>query len=132
MTEHATGTFAVNLSPQPLADEAASPLLSRLAINKTFYGDLEGTSSGEMLSAGTHKQGSAGYVAVERVTGTLRGRRGTFVLQHSGVMNRGKGELNVTVVPDSGTGELTGLAGKMTIETAGGHRYGLEYTLEEV
>ena len=131
MTNRATGTFDVNLTPQPLADEAASPLLSRLSIGKTFSGDLTGTSRGEMLSAGTDTQGSAGYVALERVTGKLHGRQGTFVLQHSGVINRGKGELSVTVVPDSGTGKLAGLAGKMTIETAIGHSYVLEYTLAE-
>ena len=84
-----------------------------------------------MLSAGTGAQGSAGYVALERVTGTLQGRQGTFVLQHSGTMNRGESRLNVTVVPDSGTDELAGLPG-MTIEVSGGeHGYVLEYTLGE-
>ena len=132
MTNRATGTFDVNLTPQPLADEAASPLLSRLSISKTFSGDLTGASRGEMLSAGTGAQGSAGYVALERVTGTLRGRQGTFVLQHSGTMNRGESRLNVTVVPDSGTDELVGLVGEMTIEVSGGeHGYVLEYTLGE-
>ena len=131
MTNRATGTFDVNLTSQPLADEAASPLLSRLSISKTFSGDLTGASRGEMLSAGTGAQGSAGYVALERVTGTLRGRQGTFVLQHSGTMNRGESKLNVTVVPDSGTDELVGLGGQMTIQIEGEHRYVLEYTLGE-
>ena len=131
MTNRATGTFDVDLRPQPLTDEAASPLLSRLSINKTFAGDLVGTSQGEMLSARTDVQTSAGYVAIEKVTGTLRGRRGSFVLQHAATMNRGESKLSVTVVPDSGTGELVGLAGKMTIQIEGEHKYALEYTLEK-
>ena len=131
MTERATGSFEVDLEPQPLTDEAASPLLGRLSINKRFMGDLEAISKGEMLSAGTTTQGSAGYVALEKVTGTLHGREGGFVLQHSGTMRRGEGDLSVTVVPDSGTGELMGLEGRMTIEVnKGEHWYGLEYSLK--
>ncbi len=130
MTNRATGTFSVDLKPQPLTDEAASPLLSRLSINKTFTGDLTGTSQGEMLSARTDTQGSAGYVAIEKITATLQGKKGTFVLQHSSTMTRGKGEQSVTVVPDSGTGELVGLEGRMTIEVSGReHGYVLEYSL---
>src|SRR6185312_9342775 len=97
---------------------------------KQFHGNLEASSKGEMLSAGTSIKGSAGYVAIERVSGTLHGRSGAFVLQHSGTMKRGTPELSVTVVPDSGTGELTGLAGRMMIHIAGGkHSYEFEYTL---
>jgi len=103
-----------------------------MSIDKQFQGDLEATSQGEMLTAGTAVQGSAGYVAIERVSGTLHGRRGTFILQHSGTMTRGAPQLAVTVVPDSGTGELAGLSGRMTITIADGkHSYELEYALAE-
>lgn len=128
MTNRASGTFEVKLTPQTPADEAAS--LGRMSIDKQFHGDLEGTSKGEMLSVMTAVQGSAGYVAMERVTGTLKGRRGTFVLQHSATMNRGTPQLTITVVPDSGTDQLAGLTGTMNIEIAGGkHSYVFEYTL---
>ncbi len=100
-------------------------------MEKQFHGDLEATSKGEMLSAGGSVKGSAGYVAIERVSGTLHGRAGTFVLQHSGVMTRGAPGLTVSVVPDSGTGELAGLAGTMSIVIAEGkHSYELTYTLD--
>lgn len=130
MTTRAAGTFVVKLDKQPLADKDADPMLARMSIDKKFSGDLEATSRGEMLSAGTVAKGSAGYVAIERVSGKLGGRSGTFVLQHSGTMNRGKPTLSVTVVPDSGTGDLTGLTGSMTIDISGGkHSYQFEYTL---
>ncbi len=93
MPSHATGSFEVNLAPQTLANADAGPLMGRLSINKTFSGDLQATSQGEMLSAGTAVKGSAGYVAMERVTGTLHGKSGSFVLQHSGTMNRGAPQL---------------------------------------
>jgi len=98
-----------------------------------FHGDLEGTSRGEMLSAGTATKGSAGYVAIERVSGALAGKRGTFVLQHSGTMNRGAQQLTISVVPDSGSGELAGLSGTMTIiiGPGGRHDYEFEYTLSD-
>jgi hypothetical protein len=103
-----------------------------MSIEKLFRGDLEGSSRGEMLSAGTAVKGSAGYVAIERVSGTLQGRSGTFVLQHSATMRRGIPQLSITVVPDSGTGELAGLAGRMTIEIAdGAHSYEFEYMIDE-
>jgi hypothetical protein len=103
-----------------------------MTIDKQFHGDLEATSKGEMLAAGTAVKGSAGYVAMEKVTGTLKGRTGTFVLQHTGTMNRGEPQLSVTVVPDSGTGQLAGLTGKMAINIADGkHSYEFEYTLAE-
>ena len=128
----ARGTFEVNLKPQPLADSEADAALGRLSLAKQFYGDLVGTSRGEMLSARTSVEDSAGYVAIEQVTGTLHGRRGTFVLQHSSTMTRGEGEQTITVVPDSGTGELAGLQGRMTIDVSGGeHGYVLEYSLGE-
>lgn len=133
MTTRATGTFDVTLKPLGLADQAADATLGRLSIDKQFHGDLEATSKGEMLSAGTGVEGSAGYVAIERVGGTLHGRSGTFVLQHSGIMTRGAPQLTITVVPDSGTGQLTGLAGTLAIVIADGkHSYDFEYSLAEV
>jgi len=125
---HATGTFEVKLTAQATDD----PALGRLTINKQFHGDLEGTSKGEMLSAMTEVKGSAGYVAMERVTGTLGHSAGTFVLQHNGTMMRGAQQLSVTVVPDSGTGGLAGLEGKMSIRIEEGkHSYEFEYSLPE-
>jgi len=130
MTTRAKGTFEVKLNPQ--GDKSQDQDLGRMTIDKQFHGDLEGTSKGQMLAARTATKGSAGYVAMEKVTGKLHGRSGTFVLQHSGTMNRGAPDLSVTVVPDSGTGELTGLAGKMTIDiTNGKHSYVFEYALTE-
>ena len=130
MASHASGTFEVKLSPQPLADPAADSMLGRMTIDKTFSGDLQATSKGEMLMAGTPVKGSAGYVAIERVNGTLQGRSGTFVLQHTGTMNRGAPELRVTVVPDSGTGELAGLVGTLSIDIFDGkHFYAFDYAL---
>jgi hypothetical protein len=127
----ATGTFEVKLVPQGTTAETDAAGHARMSIDKQFKGDLEGTSKGEMLAAATTVKGSAGYVALELVTGTLQGRTGTFVLQHSGTMTRGVQQLSITVVPDSGTGQLSGLAGRMTIDTAGGHSYRFEYTLAE-
>jgi hypothetical protein len=133
MTMHASGTFEVKLNVQKADSKAAeSANLGRMSIEKQFHGDLSGASAGEMLSAGTEVKGSAGYVAMERVNGTLGGRTGTFVLQHSGTMTRGEPQLNVTVVPDSGTGELVGITGKLTIKIVEKkHFYEFEYTLPE-
>jgi Protein of unknown function (DUF3224) len=126
---HASGTFNVKLTPQTMIDSPEG--LGRLSIDKQFHGELDATSRGEMLSAGTSVNGSAGYVAIERVTGTLAGKRGTFVLQHTGTMNRGTPQLSITVVPDSGTGELAGLAGTMSIAIEGGqHSYEFDYTID--
>ena len=130
MPSHAIGSFEVNLVPQSMANADAGPLMGRLSINKTFSGDLQATSKGEMLSAGTAVKGSAGYVAMERVTGTLHGKSGSFVLQHSGTMNRGAPQLSVSVVPDSGTDELTGLSGTLSIQIADGkHSYAMDYEI---
>ena len=132
MTTHARGKFEVKLNPRAEPDESQDAALGRMSIDKQFHGDLEATSKGQMLTAGTSVKGSAGYVAIERVSGTLHGRSGTFVLQHSGTMTRGAPQLSVTVVPDSGTGQLVGLTGKMAIQIAGGeHSYEFEYTLAE-
>ncbi len=130
MATHAIGTFDVKLSPQPNT-EAEAPSLGRLLLDKQFHGDLEATGQGQMLAARTAVDDSAGYVALERVTGTLHGRQGAFVLQHSGLMNRGAGQLTITVVPDSGTDALAGLAGSMriAIDGDGKHTHDLEYTL---
>ena len=111
----ASGTFEVKLIPQTQDDASGDSSLGSMSIHKQFYGDLEASSEGQMLTAMTTIEGSAGYVALERVSGTLHERSGTFVLQHSGTMRRGAQNLTVTVVPDSGTGELVGLSGKMTI-----------------
>lgn len=130
VTVHASGPFEVKLNPLPAYNDAEGAMLGRMSIDKQFHGDLEGTSKGEMLSAMTGVKGSAGYVAVERVTGTLHGRSGTFVLQHSATMNRGEPQLTIIVVPDSGTGQLEGLVGTMKINIADGkHSYEFEYTL---
>ena len=124
----AAGPFEVKLSPQPPGEDAA---LGRFALDKAFHGDLEAMSKGQMLAFSSSVKGSAGYVAMEQVTGTLHGRRGTFVLQHSGTMTRGNGELAITVVPDSGTEELTNLSGTMRVDVSGGkHAYVFEYTIE--
>lgn len=128
-TTRAHGTFDVTIKPQA-PDEGADASLSRMTIDKQFHGDLEGVSKGQMLAAGTAVKDSAGYVAIEHVTGTLAGRSGSFALQHSGTMNRGAPQLTITVVPDSGTGQLTGLAGQMTITiTDGKHLYDFDYQL---
>jgi hypothetical protein len=127
---HASGTFEVKLAPQPAAPGIEAANLGRLTIDKRFQGDLEGSSLGEMLSAGGAVAGSAGYVAIERVTGTLHGREGSFVLMHYGLMDRGTPSLRVSVVPDSGTGELTGIRGELAIRIEQGrHEYAFEYEL---
>lgn len=129
-SRHAAGTFEVKVTPQPADGYADGAMLGRLTIDKQFRGDLEGTSRGQMLSAMTSVKGSAGYVAIERVEGTLDGRTGTFVLQHSGTMSRGAQQLIVSVVPDSGTDGLSGISGTMTIEVGGGkHAYTFDYAL---
>ena len=128
-----SGTFDVKLAPLPLHDEEADPGLGRMSIDKTFHGHLEGRSKGEMLSARTATPGSAGYVAIERVEGTLGGQNGTFILQHSGTMSADGQTLVITVVPDSGTGDLTVLSGSMQIRIEDGkHFYDFDYTLPEV
>ena len=127
----ASGTFEVTMSPEPPYDVDEGASIGRVSIKKRFLGDLEATSNVEMIGARSELKGSAGYVAIERVKGTLHGRAGTFVLQHSGTMARGKGELSVSVVPDSATGELKGLSGRMTIEIVEGkHLYVFEYGID--
>lgn len=131
MERSATGSFDIQRTAEPPYDTADGVTLGRTHFDKQFHGPLTATSTVEMLFAGTPVPGSAGYVAIERVTGALAGRAGSFVLQHSGTMTRGAPSLAVTVVPDSGTGELRGLAGRMVIEVADGkHSYRLDYTLD--
>jgi hypothetical protein len=126
---HAAGSFDVKVTPSD--DKSDDPLLGRMVIDKQYHGDLEGTGKGQMLTAGSAVKGSGGYVAIEKVSGTLKGRSGTFVLQHNGSMAGGKFHLNITVVPDSGTGQLAGISGTMNIIIAGDgkHSYEFEYTL---
>lgn len=126
----ATGTFDVTITPQPADGFADGATLGRMTIDKAFHGDLDGTSKGQMLTGMTATRGSAGYVAIERVTGTLAGKRGSFILQHTGLMVRGAPSLTITVVADSGTDELVGLTGGMTIDASGGkHAYSFDYAL---
>ncbi len=132
MTAHARGTFDVAITPQPATEEGERASVVRMTLEKQFHGDLDATSWGQMLSVTTGVQGSAGYVAMEQVTGTLHGRSGTFALQHRGIMTRGAPELTVTVVPDSGTAALTGLSGILAIDIVDGeHRYVFSYTLPD-
>lgn len=132
MNIRAAGTFEVKLSPLTAYNASEEAHAGRMSLDKHFYGDLIATSKGEMLTAGTVTKGSAGYVAIERVSGTLNGKSGNFSLQHSGTMTRGIPQLTVTVVPDSGTGQLTGITGQMNIVIAAGkHSYEFDYTLPD-
>lgn len=132
MSQIARGTFEVDLKPLAVEDAAEDSSLGRMSIDKTISGDLIATTQGQMLSAMTDTKGSAGYVAMERVTGTLHGRKGSFVLQHSATMNRGEPSLNISVVPDSGDGELKGLTGEFKIDIVDGkHFYEFTYHLDE-
>jgi hypothetical protein len=133
VTNHASGPFEVKITPQkPDNKEAETANFARMSGEKQYHGDLEATAKVEMLSTGDPKT-SAVYVALERVTGTLKGRSGSFVLHHTGIMTRGAPHLSIEVVPDSGTDQLAGLTGKMTINIAAGgkHSYAFEYTLPE-
>ena len=129
MTQHATGPFDVKVTHQD--DNSSDPLLARMTLEKQYHGDLDATGQGQMLTAGTAVKGSGAYVAIEKVSGTLKGRTGTFVLQHTGTMTQNVPQLTIVVVPDYGTGQLAGLTGKMTITIAPGgkHSYDFEYTL---
>jgi hypothetical protein len=120
LSARANGAFDVKISPLTLSEQSADPKLGRMAIEKQYHGDLEAAAKGEMLTAQSEMKDSGVYVAVERVTGTLNGKRGSFAMYHSGIMNRGKPELTITVVPDSGTEELQGLTGTMNIKIDNG------------
>jgi Protein of unknown function (DUF3224) len=130
MTTHVTGVFDVKIIRQPAEALAAGDSIGRMLLDKRFHGDLDATSVGQMLAMRTAVEGSAGYVAMELVTGRLQGKSGTFVLQHSGTMNRGQATLDLHVVPDSGTQELQGLSGKMAIDIRDGqHFYTFDYEI---
>ena len=132
MKHQASGTFEVAIQMQGEADNAGGVSLGRMSLDKKFAGDLQAVGKGEMLSARSAVEGSAGYVAIERVTGTLQGRQGSFVFQHTGVMNRGESQLSITVVPDSGTEELSGIAGEFLLTIQDGkHHYIFTYSLPE-
>ena len=129
VTARATGRFDVNVAPLT-ADSADTGGFGRMSLEKTFSGDLTGTSRGQMVAAGTEVEGSGGYVALERVTGTLQGRTGSFMLMHAGTMKAGNYEMRITVVPDSGTGELAGLSGTFLIIFEGkNHLYQFDYSI---
>jgi hypothetical protein len=131
MSATAKGTFDVKTTPQPAADGDDTGI-ARLLLDKRFHGDLDAVSKGQMLGAGNPAKGSGGYVAIEKVTGTLNGRKGSFALQHIGSMTNGVPTMNVSVVPESGTDELTGLSGTMSIVIANGaHSYEFAYLLPE-
>jgi LDH2 family malate/lactate/ureidoglycolate dehydrogenase len=134
MNLQAKGAFTVKTTPQAWSETPQGSVsdhsLGRFLLDKQYHGDLEGTAEGQMLTAGSPQKGSAAYVAVERVTGTLQGRKGSFMLTHSGTMNKGDLHLLITIVPDSGTDELAGIAGTLTIQIVDGkHNYELAYTL---
>lgn len=131
MTSHAGGTFEVKVLPQAAQEDVGDPAIGRMALDKQFHGELLASSKGQMLALRTATPGSAGYVAIERVVGTLGGRSGSFALQHSGIMRRGTPTLVLTVIPDSGTDELAGLHGSMAIViTDGQHFYEFDYGFE--
>lgn len=131
--QHVSGPFDVKVTPQkPDTQIARAAALGRLTIDKRYHGDLEATAKGEMLATQTETRGSAAYVALERVTGTLQGHNGSFVLQHSATMERGATHSSITVVPDSGTGQLAGITGEMRIriDLEGGHSYEFDFRIE--
>jgi len=128
MQQQTTGTFDVKMSPQ--SDDGGAAAIARMVLDKQFHGALDAHSDGQMLAYSTETPGSAGYVAIEKVTGTLEGRNGSFALQHSGIMNRGQPQLSLQVIPDSGSGELSGLSGTMNIRIEDGqHYYDFGYSL---
>ena len=130
-THQATGPFQVKVAPLE-EEKGEGSTLGRYSLDKQYHGDLEAVAKGQMLTAGTDVKGSAAYVALERVTGTLHGRRGSFALQHTGTMSAGGQHLQITVVPDSGSGELAGLTGTLEIRIEGAHHfYDFKYSLPE-
>jgi hypothetical protein len=132
MNSKASGSFAVTVTPQPAEDAVGDPSIGRMALFKQFQGDLVGSAHGQMLATRTPVPGSAAYVALDRVSGSLHGRQGSFSLQHSGTMNRGQAELRVEIVPDSGTEALTGIRGSLGIRIVDGqHFYDLDYSLPD-
>jgi hypothetical protein len=130
LVQHVTGMFDVKLTPQPASEDPGRADLGRMIIDKQYHGSLDGTGKGEMLTGMTAVKNSGAYVAVERVSGTLAGKHGTFILQHHATMTRGKPDLNISVVPDSGTGDLTGISGRMGVRIENGqHFYDFAFSL---
>ncbi len=129
--QHATGAFDVKMTPQPPDEKVGDPKIGRMALDKHYHGDLEASGRGQMLAVMDQAKGSGGYVALEIVGGSLAGKKGTFALQHDGLMDEGKPSLTIAVVPGSGTGELEGIAGKLAIriEAGGKHFYDFDYSL---
>jgi len=128
MTERISGSFDVRMTPQDVHAQAAAAGFARMSLDKRYHGELDATGVGEMLAVRTATAGSAAYVAIEKVEGTLRGRRGSFFLRHAATMVRGTPDLSVTIVPDSGTGELVGLSGRLAIRIEDGkHFYDLDF-----
>ena len=126
----ARGPMDVDIQPEPPFLDESGVTLSRNAVSKTFHGEMAGTSEAQMIAAFTATPGSAGYVAIEHFTGSVEGKSGSFVMQHSGLMNRGDAQLTVTIVPDSGSGDLTGISGTLDIDNEDGkHSYALNYDL---
>jgi hypothetical protein len=125
------GRFTVTVTPQPHVENVGDAAIGRMSLDKQFFGPLDAVSKGQMLASRSEIPGSAGYVAMERVVGSLDGRTGTFVLMHHATMNRGAPQLTITVVPDSGTGDLVGLRGSMGITIVEKeHFYDFEYTID--
>jgi len=132
MSAHAAGTFSISMTPAGTPQRSGRTALARTSLEKVYAGDLAGTGSGEMLSAVTDTKGAAGYVAIEAITGVLQGRAGSFVVQHTGTMADGRQELSIVIVPHSGTGQLEGISGTLTIRIADGqHFYELSYSLPQ-
>lgn len=127
---HVAGKFDVTVTPAAPAVHEGRTAMARMLLDKQYFGELQAVGKGEMLSARTDTPGSAAYVAIERVTGTLNGRQGSFVVQHAGTMSGGASELTIGIVPDSGTGELAGIRGRMAIRQEGRqHFYEMDYIL---
>lgn len=130
MSVRATGAFDVKMTSRPPDETEGDARIGRMALDKHYHGDLEASGRGQMLAVMDQAKGSGGYVALEVVEGTLAGKRGTFALQHGGLMDGGRPSLTIVVVPGSGTGELEGLAGTLAIRIESGkHFYDFEYTL---
>jgi len=132
MSTRVTGSFSVKMIPQEPSETTKETAIGRMSLEKRYEGELAGVGRGEMLTVHGAVEGSAGYVAIERFLGTLQGRAGGFALQHNGIMNRGEPSLSVVVVPDSGSGELVGLTGRMILSNNDGeHAYEFEYELPQ-
>jgi hypothetical protein len=132
MTFHAEGDFDVKNSPLPADDVTTGTGIGRFALDKQYHGDLEATAKGLMLGFGNPAEGAAGYVAIEQVTGTLRGRSGSFAIQHFGTMEGGRFDLKLLVVPGSGSAGLAGISGTVTFTNSSGkHAYSMDYTLPD-